>query len=270
MKGNLSKIFLLIMFIMLIGIWINRAAFKEVSDTNTESTDTENSETKTVEQSTELDEEYKKLLEELGVDPSLVTGDITAQDLSNDAIVKSVESFRTRADAEASMGYKLGLLNDIACAEEYELVAMYSIGNGAWYQAVYEDTSVTVDEHNESITPQEFMDHVNGETNLFEEDKADKEYHELEKLRSNLIVKTTDKYSLDTLLLPYNISNYNEVEHDIDGVHVDFYGTDFNTYLAAFKYKDRYYTLYVESGIGFTKLYNIVKELINNSNSFEK
>ena len=51
----------------------------------------------------------------------------------------AVESFKTLADAEKSLGGYLGLHNKLESNDKYELVSAYSVGGGMWYQFIYMD-----------------------------------------------------------------------------------------------------------------------------------
>lgn len=171
----------------------------------------------------------KEILEEIGLDPSTVTTEITQ---SGGKIVgnlaKTVKSFKTLADAEEDMGYYLGFHNTIESHPELTLSGIYSIGSGEWYQALFEDETNTI---------------------------------------NNITVKTSMKTSIEELTAPYNIVDFDSISSEtIYGVEVTFVGNNGNTVnLVYFDVPNgKAYTIYTSVGNEYSLMQDLVVELIGN------
>ena len=189
----------------------------------------------------DYDAAYQMIFDEIGIDANTRTGGITQEEIDSGAIGKVVESFESLVDAEQSMGYFFGFHAHIKSLDGYELTGMYNIGDGAWYQGVYEDTS-EADESEES-----------------QDDKG-----------SNLVVKTSKTVNSDNLVLPYGTDFESTEIINIYGTDVKFYSNDDIYRLCQFDVPNgKAYTLF--RGQGFDKeLYlSVVEELIVNLMSMD-
>lgn len=155
-------------------------------------------------------------------------------------LAKEVKQFRTLADAEADMGYYLGLHNTLESVDGYELVGFYKIDGGTWYQAVYE-------------------------------------YENPEEIGyPTITIKTSKTATLDELVEPYTFKELDgtggkvEESKKLSDVLVNYAGYQNHTEngfwdLAYFEVPNgKKYSIYSSSGINKTVLDDILNELIGN------
>lgn len=155
-------------------------------------------------------------------------------------LAKEVKQFRTLADAEADMGYYLGLHNTLESVDGYELVGFYKIDGGTWYQAVYEYE-----------TPEEIG-------------------------YPTITIKTSKTATLDELVEPYTFKELDgtggkvEESKKLSDVLVNYAGYQNHTEngfwdLAYFEVPNgKKYSIYSSSGINKAVLDDILNELIGN------
>lgn len=170
-----------------------------------------------------------EVLEGLGIDPKDLNKEITTSGgvLTGD-VAKTVKQYRTLAEAEEDMGYYLGLHNDIESHPELQLVGMYNIGNGAWYQAAYESSSNKI---------------------------------------SGITVKTSNKTDIKQLIAPYNVGEYKNKEvKNIEDIEVNFLGNESSVVnLVYFKVKNgKSYSIFTSAGNDDAVMTDIATELISN------
>lgn len=155
-------------------------------------------------------------------------------------LAKEVKQFRTLADAEADMGYYLGLHNTLESVDGYELVGFYKIDGGTWYQAVYEYE-----------TPEEIG-------------------------YPTITIKTSKTATLDELVEPYTFKELDgtggkvEESKKLSDMLVNYAGYQNHTEngfwdLAYFEVPNgKKYSIYSSSGINKAVLDDILNELIGN------
>lgn len=151
-------------------------------------------------------------------------------------VAKEVHSYKSLAEGEEDMGFYLGLHNQIKSQPGYNLVGLYRIGEGEWYQAIY---SAEPDNNQEANT--EYPD---------------------------ITMKVTRDYCVIELLEAYETDNYTYYDKDIEGVSVRFhYKSDApdKINIASFELdNDKSYSLFTSVGVKADIIENIATELVNN------
>ena len=198
------------------------------------------------------DDVITNFVDSIGVDKEDLTGVVKTESGATleGNLAKTVKQYRTLAEAEEAMGYYLGLHNTIESHPEYNLVAMYNIGDGAWYQALFEhsEASRITEELGDAITEHEAA-------HLAEE-------------YPSLTVKTTKdtEAGLDGLIAPY-LDDFNSDEIiTINDVKVRICSNyEGEALLGCFTIPNKKsYSIYTSYGIEPEVMKDILGELINN------
>lgn len=207
-------------------------------DTNkAESTSSNDNEWSSMFTDDNFNDQESSILESVGLNPNNVTINVDNLNDGSDTVAKAVTQYKTLADAESDMGYYLGFHNTIESVPELSLVGMYSIGNGEWYQALFE--SSTNDDENAV---------------------------------HNITVKTSMVDDKSKLMATYNIDSYEyKTTRSIQGVDIDFIGeSDDNINVVALSISNgKAYTIYTSLGNSYDVMYSIANELVINLQSMD-
>ena len=147
------------------------------------------------------------------------------------------------------MGYYLGLHNNIESVPEYNLVGMYGINEGEWYQAIFESS-----EADKQLA--ELGDNI-----------TEAQAKEITSMYPSITLKVNKGGSIDSLIEPYKDSYDKKEDSLIEGVRVYFErkSDDSKYNLAYFSVPNgKCYSIFTEDGINETKLVSMLTELINN------
>ena len=88
------------------------------------------------------DEAIDRVLTTIGKDSEDLNKIYNEDGTVNSESVKTVKQFRTLNDAEVYMGFYLGLHNRLESIDKYELVSISNVGEGTWFQALYESEDI--------------------------------------------------------------------------------------------------------------------------------
>lgn len=87
---------------------------------------------------TTKDEAIDRVLSSIGKDSEDLNKTYNEDGTVNGESVKTVKQFRTLNEAEVYMGFYLGLHNRLESIDKYELVSISNVGEGTWFQALYQ------------------------------------------------------------------------------------------------------------------------------------
>ena len=144
------------------------------------------------------------------------------------------------------MGYYFGFHNTFDSLPNYELVSMYNVGNSAWYQAIYEDTTI-------------------GHEELIESDSDEATYTYDSGMQYSIVVKTSRTNDSIALKSSYSSTFDSSSTITIDGVEILLEGVGDKVNLASFDTKNnKSYTIYRSEGLEKSEMVNLVDELVLN------